>query len=78
MKEDKIQYIEYLRAISCIAVIAIHVLMALPNNHSIEELGIAPYALMNSAHMLVNLAVPVFFMISGMLLIPKCVTYKRW
>lgn len=60
MKQDKIQYIEYLRGISCIAVIAIHVLMALPNNYSIEELGIALYALMNSAHMLVNWAVPVF------------------
>ena len=51
--------------------------MALPNNYSIEELGIGSYALMNSAHMLVNWAVPVFFMISGMLLIPKYVTYKK-
>ena len=56
MKQDKIQYIEYLRGISCIAVITIHVLMALPNNYSIEELGIGSYALMNSAHMLVNWA----------------------
>ena len=70
-------YIEYLRVIACIAVVIIHVLMALPNNFTIDELGTYPYNVFNASYMLVNWAVPVFFMISGALLIPKIISYKK-
>lgn len=77
VKKEKQYYIEYLRVIACIAVIVIHSLMTLPNNFTVDELGKYPFTVFNSAHMLVNWSVPVFFMISGALLIPKQLRIKK-
>lgn len=75
----KTTYYEYLRIMATIAVVMIHVAMCLPNNYSIEELGIHASAVMNSTYLLVNWAVPVFIMISGALLLTpnKVITYSK-
>jgi len=65
----KLAYIEYLRVIAAFSVVIIHVAIGLPNNYSIVQIGVVPYAIMNSTYLLVNWAVPVFFMITGSLLL---------
>ena len=69
MAKEKIQYIEWLRVISAIAVIGIHITMTQPNNYSIAEIGMNNYLIITAVYALVQWAVPVFLMISGNLLL---------
>ena len=65
----KKSYIEILRVIATLAVVLLHINMTLPANYTKTELGLFNYALFENMYMLVSWAVPVFFMISGALLL---------
>lgn len=65
----RIEYIEVLRCIATLAVVFLHINMTLPANYSKDELGYGIYTLFNCFYMVVSWAVPVFFMISGALLL---------
>lgn len=41
MERKRIEYIDWLRIISAIAVIGIHITMTQPNNYSVQEIGFA-------------------------------------
>lgn len=69
MKKDKVGYIEILRTIATVAVVFLHINMTLPANYTKYELGIENYAFFESCYMVVSWAVPIFFMISGYLLL---------
>lgn len=69
VETKRIGYYERLRVTATIAVVIIHVAMGLPNNYGIAELGVFPFAIMNSTYLLVNWAVPIFIAITGALLL---------
>lgn len=62
-------YIDWLRIISAIAVIGIHITMTQPNNYSVQEIGKSNYTILTCVYTLIQWAVPVFLMISGNLLL---------
>ena len=39
MGKEKITYIEYIRVFAAVAVVFLHIVMTLPNNYSVAELG---------------------------------------
>lgn len=43
MERKRIEYIDWLRIISAIAVIGIHITMTQPNNYSVQEIGYHTY-----------------------------------
>ena len=65
----RIEYIDWLRIISAIAVIGIHITMTQPNNYSVQEIGKSNYTILTCVYTLIQWAVPVFLMISGNLLL---------
>lgn len=69
MERNRINYIEWLRIISAIAVIGIHITMTQPNNYSVQEIGKDNYIILTCVYTLIQWAVPVFLMISGNLLL---------
>ena len=69
---NKIIYIEKLRVLATLAVVMFHIVWTLPNNYSIDEIGIIPYTIMCVIVKLTDWAVPIFVMITGALLLsPK-------
>lgn len=73
----KIEFIEWLRVISAIAVIGIHVTITLPNNSSIEIIGMYNYIALTGVYTSLQWAVAVFLMISGYLHLQSDVTIKK-
>ena len=69
MENKKINYIDWLRIISALAVIGIHITMTQPNNYSVQEIGKSNYIVLTSVYTLIQWAVPVFLMITGNLLL---------
>lgn len=69
MEIKRIEYIDWLRIISAIAVIGIHITMTQPNNYSVQEIGKSNYTILTCVYTLIQWAVPVFLMISGNLLL---------
>ena len=69
MEKKRINYIDWLRIISALAVIGIHITMTQPNNYSVQEIGESNYIILTSVYTLIQWAVPVFLMISGNLLL---------
>lgn len=69
MERKRINYIEWLRIISALAVIGIHITMTQPNNYSVQEIGKSNYSILTCIYTLIQWAVPVFLMISGNLLL---------
>lgn len=65
MERKRIEYIDWLRIISAIAVIGIHITMTQPNNYSVQEIGKSNYTILTCVYTLIQWAVPVFLMISG-------------
>ena len=69
---DKKVYIEYIRAFAAITVVLLHIVMTLPANYSVRELGELNSAIFNGVYMPTRWAVPCFVMVSGALLLdPK-------
>lgn len=46
MERKRIEYIDWLRIISAIAVIGIHITMTQPNNYSVQEIGKSNYTIL--------------------------------
>lgn len=69
MERKRIYYIDWLRIISALAVIGIHITMTQPNNYSVQEIGKSNYIILTCVYILIQWAVPVFLMISGNLLL---------
>ena len=69
MENKRINYIDWLRIISALAVIGIHITMTQPNNYSVQEIGKSNYIVLTSVYTLIQWAVPVFLMITGNLLL---------
>lgn len=69
MERKRINYIEWLRIISALAVIGIPITMTQPNNYSVQEIGKSNYSILTCVYTLIHWAVPVFLMISGNLLL---------
>ena len=69
MERKRIDYIDWLRIISALAVIGIHITMTQPNNYSVQEIGKDNYIILTCVYTLIQWAVPVFLMISGNLLL---------
>lgn len=69
MERKRIVYIDWLRIISALAVIGIHITMTQPNNYSVQEIGRDNYIVLTCVYTLIQWAVPVFLMISGNLLL---------
>lgn len=69
MNKKRICYIDWLRIISALAVIGIHITMTQPNNYSVQEIGKSNYGILTCIYTLIQWAVPVFLMISGNLLL---------
>lgn len=69
MERKRIEYIDWLRIISAVAVIGIHITMTQPNNYSLQEIGKSNYIIFTCVYTLIQWAVPVFLMISGNLLL---------
>ncbi len=72
MERKRINYIDWLRIISALAVIGIHITMTQPNNYSIQEIGKVNYLVLTCIYSLIQWAVPVFLMITGNLLLHSC------
>lgn len=66
---EKKSYLEYIRALATITVVFLHVVMTLPANYSINELGKVNALIFNSCYMFTRWAVPCFFMISGAIML---------
>ena len=62
-------YIEYIRAFAAITVVFLHIVMTLPANYTIEELGKFNSAVFNGCYMPTKWAVPCFVMVTGALLL---------
>lgn len=79
MGKEKITYIEYIRVFAAVAVVFLHIVMTLPNNYSVAELGVFNYTVFSDCYMLVKWAVPCFIMVSGALLLnpQKEITVKK-
>ena len=69
MEKEKVTYIEYIRVFAAVAVVFLHIVMTLPNNYSVAELGVFNYTVFSDCYMLVKWAVPCFIMVSGALLL---------
>lgn len=69
MERKRINYIDWLRIISALAVIGIHITMTQPNNYSVQEIRKNNYIILTCVYTLIQWAVPVFLMISGNLLL---------
>lgn len=69
MERKRIDYIDWLRIISALAVIGIHITMTQPNNYTVQEIGKDNYIILTGVYTLIQWAVPVFLMISGNLLL---------
>lgn len=69
MGKEKISYIEYIRVFAAVAVVFLHIVMTLPNNYTVEELGVFNYAVFSGCYMFVKWAVPCFIMVTGALLL---------
>ena len=69
MERKRIDYIDWLRIISALAVIGIHITITQPNNYSVQEIGKDNYIILTCVYTLIQWAVPVFLMISGNLLL---------
>lgn len=66
---EKQAYIEYIRATATLTVVFLHIVMTLPANYSVSELGIFNSAVFNGCYMPTKWAVPCFIMITGSLLL---------
>lgn len=78
MERKRIDYIDWLRITSALAVIGIHITMTQPNNYSVLEIGKNDYCILTCVYTLVQWAVPVFLMISGNLLLhSKKMTFAK-
>lgn len=79
MGKEKITYIEYISVFAAVAVVFLHIVMTLPNNYSVAELGVFNYTVFSDCYMLVKWAVPCFIMVSGALLLnpQKEITVKK-
>lgn len=79
MRKEKVAYIEYIRVFAAVAVVFLHIVMTLPNNYSVAELGVFNYTVFSDCYMLVKWAVPCFIMVSGALLLnpQKEITVKK-
>lgn len=76
----KIWYLEWLRIFACLAVVLIHCFVALLSNVSMPDAGVwRAFYWTETLIFLARWAVPVFFMISGALLLnpKKEITYKK-
>lgn len=69
MERKRINYIDWLRIISALAVIGIHITMTQPDHYSVQELGKYNYCMLTCVCTLIQWAIPVFLMISGNLLL---------
>lgn len=69
MERKRINYIDWLRIISALAVIGIHITMTQPDHYSVQELGKYNYCMLTCVCTLIQWTVPVFLMISGNLLL---------
>lgn len=69
MERERICYIDWLRIISALAVIGIHITMTQPNNYSVHEIGQNNYIILTCVYTVIQWAVAVFLMISGNLLL---------
>lgn len=69
MERKRIDYIDWLRIISALAVIGIHITITQPNNYSVQEIGKDNYIILTCVYTLIQWAVPIFLMISGNLLL---------
>lgn len=66
----RIDWIEWLRAAGCVAIVALHVFVSLVNAVGVEALGPLRYGVLAvSSVVLTRWAVPAFLMVSGMLLL---------
>ena len=75
-KKERKSSIDLLRVLSAFAVIVIHIVSA-PVTNSNTEIDISIVNTLNTIHVLMNWAVPVFFMITGYCLLQKAeVTYR--
>lgn len=61
MERKRIEYIDWLRIISAIAVIGIHITMTQPNNYSVQEIGKSNYTILTCVYTLIQWAVPLLF-----------------
>ena len=75
MKKEKDYNIEFLRVLSCIFVVCIHV--ANVYSRSFESIGRASYVFSVFVNTVCRISVPIFFMISGALLIGQTVNIKK-
>lgn len=75
----KQSYIEFIRAFAAITVVFLHIVMTLPANYSIEELGTFNSIVFNACYMPTKWAVPCFVMVSGALLLnpSKTIGYTK-
>ena len=62
-------YIEYIRAFAALTVVLLHIVMTLPANYSVDELGVFTSIVFNCVYMPTKWAVPCFVMVSGALLL---------
>lgn len=77
MESKRINYIEWLRIISALAVVGIHITITQPNNYSLQEIGERNYIILTSVFTLIQWAVPVFLMISGNLLLHSDISINK-
>lgn len=75
MKREKDYNIEFLRVLSCIFVVCIHV--ANIYSRSYEIIGLGSYAFSVVVNVVCRISVPIFFMISGALLIGQEINIKK-
>ena len=75
MKREKDYNIEFLRVLSCIFVVCIHV--ANVYSRSYETIGMSAYVFSVLVNTVCRISVPIFFMISGALLIEQDVNIKK-
>lgn len=75
MRKEKDYNIEFLRVLSCIFVVCIHV--ANIYSRSFETIGRSSYIFSVAVNTVCRISVPIFFMISGALLIGKKVDIKK-
>lgn len=61
MERKRIEYIDWLRIISAIAVIGIHITMTQPNNYSVQEIGKSNYT--NFPLLGIGFAIPLLWFI---------------
>ena len=62
-------YIDYIRAFAAVTVVLLHIVMTLPANYTVEQLGVNNSIIFNGIYMPTKWAVPCFVMITGALLL---------